>query len=544
MSIEFQKASVAFEHMPGVSAGVLRFLYGETREILPSNDSEWEVLVQRRREHRPLITPELAQTIAEHQRQWGAGEKSIQNAAALADAQTLCVVTGQQPGLCLGPMFTLLKALTAVVIAKELETVAKCRVVPVFWNASDDSDLEEVAETWILDRDSQPSCFRLDFSGVPSGTMIGSLPIDVVDFSRFERWFRESAQETEFLTATLSMLEETWSASSRFAEWFSRIVHRLLPDSGLVIFESALLRSKELTRRFWETSLKEQGLLHRLLGQSESSLRQIGVAPRLSCRPDDTGWFAVRDGMRHPIASAQDGLRVADQLIRFDELVDDTEIDLKPGAAYRSLVQDTLFPNVAIVVGPHELEYHMQLQPLYEHFGVFRPKVLLRFSGAIVESKVARFLNDYGLQAQELFKPERELEKNLFRLTQGREITEWAERLQSLLSDRFKELESVASELGEDILAPVHKKRDRVLQEIASLEDILVRRASQRDAVLRNRLTRAKSALFPDDQWQERRLSPFYFLAKYGSSFLEALGEELEESSDDAGFHFLNCMNR
>ena len=68
----------------------------------------------------------------------------------LAKSGTFAVVTGQQVGLFSGPAFTIFKALTTVRLANYL-TEQGIPVVPVFWLASQDHDLAEVAQVGILD---------------------------------------------------------------------------------------------------------------------------------------------------------------------------------------------------------------------------------------------------------------------------------------------------------------------------------------------------------------------------------------------------------
>ena len=75
----------------------------------------------------------------------------------------VAVITGQQPGLFSGPIYTILKAITVVKLARALEDRG-VRAVPVFWIAAEDHDYLEIESASILDRDSQLQELRVDLS--------------------------------------------------------------------------------------------------------------------------------------------------------------------------------------------------------------------------------------------------------------------------------------------------------------------------------------------------------------------------------------------
>ena len=91
---------------------------------------------------------------------------SREAAARLADPATRVIITGQQAGLFGGPLFTLLKALTAMKLAAQVSREHGVPVVPVFWIDAEDHDWPEVSGCTVLDGELAPRTVRLaDLAG-------------------------------------------------------------------------------------------------------------------------------------------------------------------------------------------------------------------------------------------------------------------------------------------------------------------------------------------------------------------------------------------
>ncbi|MCA8946604.1 MAG: bacillithiol biosynthesis BshC, partial [Planctomycetes bacterium] len=105
---------------------------------------------------------ELVQALLSYAERHPTPKASLANIRKLKDPQCVCVVTGQQSGLGGGPVMVLYKAMTAIKLAREVEKASGQPCVPVFWNASDDSDLEEINRIRSVDATGALRKFRFD----------------------------------------------------------------------------------------------------------------------------------------------------------------------------------------------------------------------------------------------------------------------------------------------------------------------------------------------------------------------------------------------
>ncbi|MEJ2482503.1 MAG: bacillithiol biosynthesis BshC, partial [Gemmatimonadota bacterium] len=96
---------------------------------------------------------------------------------AILDGRGVLVSTGQQPGLFLGPLFTLYKILTAASHARRIEDATGRPALASFWIAGDDHDWEEVGAASLVDRGGAVQRFVLEPEASEAGRAVGPVQL-------------------------------------------------------------------------------------------------------------------------------------------------------------------------------------------------------------------------------------------------------------------------------------------------------------------------------------------------------------------------------
>ena len=94
----------------------------------------------------------LADVLLDQNSKWGLDDAVHRNIEHLRDSNSVVVITGQQLGIFLSPLYIPYKTLTTIRLATQLSTSLGRPVVPVFWLHGEDHDFEETTPfTLIID---------------------------------------------------------------------------------------------------------------------------------------------------------------------------------------------------------------------------------------------------------------------------------------------------------------------------------------------------------------------------------------------------------
>lgn len=502
----------------------------------PGSRDAWAASIQRAVAY-PRPGREMAAILRRQQDTRSSARAARDAAATLSAPGTVAIVTGQQATAFGGPLFTLLKALTAMTLARRLAREHQVEVVPVFWVHAEDHDWDEVAACTVLDGTFQPATVRL---APPEGA--GDLPVGELELDEAVEDAIGSLQRalapTDFTGWTVSALRAAYKPGTSISHAFARWLDALLGPHGLVIFESSDPAAKPLVADIFERELRQPGHTASLAAAAGAALASRGHQPQVEPQPDATALFHV-NGARTAIRRRGTGYAVGERAVSVDELVAEVRSApwrFSPNVLLRSVVQDRLFPTVAYVPGPSELAYLGQLRGVYEHFGVPMPLLFPRATATLIDSASARFLHRYKLPIEAL-QPQDEAALNRLLESQLPASIESALRdAEEKIRGSMDRLVEAMPALDPTLAGAARTTLGKMQHELQALHSKVIHAAKRRNDTLRRQFTRAQAQIFPLGHPQERTLGIPFFLNRYGPALVDRL---LEDLPMEPGYHWV-----
>lgn len=461
----------------------------------------------------------------------------IGHAAAPISGHEPLVVTGQQPGIFTGPLYTVYKAITAIQLAERLSRNSTVACRPLFWTASDDHDFEEIRSAHFLTR-------RHDLHSVvySPGSGPDGIPCRMDATPAWRIAVQDSLhREIDLLAAVCrgsectrevtDFLHESARQSSSLGIWFSRIMARLFPDAGLLFFAPEIPEARRAAIPVLQREIEAPLHSTRLLQEAGATLSASGYEAQIHREPDVCNFFLEVEERRRKVVFRSGRFQPSGTPLQYepDEMLALLEAQperFSPNVALRPIVQQAMFPVVAHVAGPGEIAYWAQLRPLFNFFGLPMPSVYPRASALLLSAKTSRLLREYGLQSEQLELRGPDLLTPALRRNAGNPA------LQAFAKDRAA-LDHAAAQLVEG-LQRSGATRAAARFETAVQEALLrlERRLLYADQAHRNKveahLARLYNTIMPLGKPQERVLNIFSFLPEHGWPLIRRLQASLD----------------
>ena len=502
----------------------------------PTDADAWEAAIARTQAHQRRRR-EIAAIVAAQQVRRRAPARAIEAGQRLARPETVAIVTGQQAGLFGGPLFTLLKAITALKLADETARDQGAKAVAVFWVEAEDHDWDEVRSCTVYDGLLRPRSVELPAQPAGDPKPVAQITLDDSISAALDE-LAGLLPPTDFTAAILSQLRAAYANGIGMADAFARWLESVLGDRGLIVYDASDPAAKPLAASIFARELSAPGQTSRLATSTGSDLAACGYHAQVHATDDSLALFRL-DGARRPIRNQNGRLVVGEHSYDTETLVGEANerpAGFSPGVLLRPIVQDTLFPTICYVAGPNELAYLGQLRPVYEHFGVPMPLMFPRASATLLDSAALRFLAKYQLPLEALQPQDDSALNTLLKSQIPPAVEESFATAATAIAAQMNRIVDAIPAIDPTLQGAATSTLGRMQHDLQTLHGKMIQAAKRRDETLRRQFMHARARAFPNGHAQERTIGFVSFLNQYGPALVDRLFDELPV---DLGHHWV-----
>jgi bacillithiol biosynthesis cysteine-adding enzyme BshC len=484
----------------------------------------------------PAHWPEVVRRLAE--------QNTAPSSAAAAALEALSggagvVVTGQQVGLFGGPLFTPLKAATALARARE-GTASGSPHVAVFWLATEDHDFAEINHVVFPAR---RELRKLTYSSLPEAPRpVGGVLLDETILPLVEQaWELLGGGEA------MEILAAAYQPGRSFAQAFAEFYRKAFAAQGLLVVDASSRAFHRLGAPILRAGIELADELHAALVERNQALEAAGYHAQVAVGPQSSLLFLMdaESGARlalkrrPPSANEPAGLwQAGRQSYSTADLLGILQAEperISPSALLRPLFQDFLFSSSAIVGGPAEIAYFAQSAVLYERILGRATPGLARLSATLIEPAIGDLLRKHQLTLERVFE---ESPNELAQLIAARAIPpEGKRRLAETglsLDEELLPLIDWMGKLDAGLGRSAETAASKMRYQMNRLRRLAANFQLQREGQLTRDAQAISQALYPGGALQERLHGAAYYFAHYGFELAEDLTAQAAECAGHA----------
>lgn len=466
------------------------------------------------RKNFPVNRKLLVDTLSNQYSALQISDKLKANIALLSSENTFTICTAHQPNIFTGHLYFIYKILHAIKLCEELKAaMPENNFVPFYYMGSEDADLDELGEVHIKG-------FKYKWQTTQTGA-VGRMIIDKYFLQIIDSIAGQLAVEKNG-TDIVEIVRETYKEGLTIEQATFHFVHYLFNEYGLVVLlpddknlkaAFAAIITKELEEQFSEKAVAQTVAAFPQEYKVQASGRAINL-------------FYLKDNKRERIEADKNGFAIANTDIKFTkenlflELHHNAE-RFSPNVILRPVFQEIILPNVAFIGGGGEIAYWLELKNVFDAVGIFFPPLVLRNSFTIVSKKVADKMQSLSLQYEDTLKPEKQLIEEIVK-----KETEWRLDLKDekeAIRTQYENIKTAAGNIDATLNAHVYALRTQTLNRLEILEKKMLKAEKKKFEAQQRQIHKLKTALYPNNNLQERVDNVLEYVSVYGNEFINDL---------------------
>jgi bacillithiol biosynthesis cysteine-adding enzyme BshC len=463
------------------------------------------------------------------------GAPTAGGALAALRAGAGIVVTGQQVGLFGGPLFTPLKAATALARARQATAGGQAHAA-VFWLATEDHDFAEINHVTFP---SRRELKRLVYDKAPAAPV----PVGGVVLDETIAPLMEQAWELVGYSDAMEAMAAAYTPGRTFAQAFAEFYGKVFAAQGLLILDAGSRAVHRMGAPVLRASMERADELHAALLERNRALVEAGYHAQVAVAPQSSLLFLIdeKNGgrvalKRHaPSASEPKGLwQAGREKYATEDLLAVLEAAperISPSALLRPVMQDYLLGTSLTIGGPAEIAYFAQSAVLFERILKRITPAEPRFSATLIEPAIAELLRKHELTLDRIFGESADslaqrLAARAMPIEGKRELSAAGNGLDRELTPLLEWMRTLDSGLGRSAETAASKMR----YQMNRLRRLAANFQLQKEESLRRHADAILRALYPGGVLQERVHGAAYYFARYGFELAERLTAQAMDS--------------
>lgn len=455
----------------------------------------------------------LLADVLEEQHGTALSESQRKNLLALKENRAFTICTGHQLCLFSGPVYMIYKIVSVIKLSKILSEASGEPIVPVFWMASEDHDVEEVDHTYLFGK-------KLSLGHHYEGP-VGRMELTDIRSSLDDLF--EILGDSDHAADLKKLMEDAYGKADSMAQAFRVLVQSIFSSYGLLILDAD---RAELKREFVEEMVDEV-LGQRTFKDIEKTLTQLkSRGETVQAHAREINIFYMTDGLRARVIQEGENFIAKGTGIKWtaselEKAIRVNPQEFSPNVLLRPLYQEKILPNLAYVGGPGELSYWLQLKSVFEGRSMKMPALFLRDSFFWLDKKTEAKWNALGMELNDLFRPIDTLQKEYALKNSDSDPSLKGEK--EVMVSHFDSLIERSRQIDPGIVGFANAERQRLIKSIENLEKKLVRSEKKKHDDALGRMSQIQGKLLPNGGLRERKENFMHWYLSQGDEFFTRL---------------------
>lgn len=475
---------------------------------------------------RQYNTSELSKIIRSFMEPFGISDKVNENLKHL-DNGAFAIVGGQQAGILTGPLYSVHKAISVVKLAKEQSEKLGLKVIPLFWIAGEDHDLEEINHTFtIVNGEIKKQVYS---QRSRKKTMASTTIIDKDEMKKLvDTIFKEFGETDNSKTLYQSVLRQI-DQSETFTDFFARLMNSLFKEEGLLMIDAAYEPFRKYEASFFKKLIHYNEEIASAVVAKEQKFCAEKYGNPICATKENANLFYIRDGERFLLERKNHQYFNLNANIKFtkEELLQialNYPEQLSNNVVTRPLMQEMTIPVLAFVGGPGELAYWATLKDAFHILDLQMPILAPRLNITLITHQLNQLLSDYQLTFEEIINGKvNTLKSEFIESIQDEIAKEQISEINELINEQYKKLNEHLNHQNLQLDKIIEKNKQYHQNQLEYLSRKIEQFTLIKHEVTIRRLNTISSEIYPQETFQERVYNPYKYMNVYGPSLISDL---------------------